>query len=182
MTKAAVGKKLKDLRYQKNLTLKDVSVGTGISISMLSKIERDETTPTIDLAIKLANFFNLSLAEMINIPEGKKITKTRLDNLLTMNSDGGLKVQFFNKYSPDVSVDFFRMIIPPGTGLEEDSKHPSGSHHILYIDSGEGVITVKDKKIPVSKGDVVSFYSDVAHNYQNESREDLVLIGILTYK
>jgi transcriptional regulator with XRE-family HTH domain len=182
MTRAAVGKKLKDLRYEKNLTLKDVSGGTGISISMLSKIEREETTPTIDLAIKLATYFNLSLAEMINIPEGKKISITRLENLLTMNSNGGLKVQFFNKYTPDVSVDFFKIIIPTGTSLLEDSSHPSGSHHVLYFDSGEGVITISDEEIPVAKGDVISFYSDVPHNYRNEGKEDLIIIGILTYK
>lgn len=182
MTKAAVGKKLKDLRYQKNLTLKDVSEGTGISISMLSKIEREETTPTIDLAIKLANYFNLSISEMINVPEGKKVSKTKVENLLSMNSEGGLKVQFFNKYTPDKRVDFFKIIIPPGTKLVEEATHPPGSHHVLYFESGKGFITIRGDEIPVEKGDVVSFYSDVLHNYRNEGKEDLIIIGILTYK
>lgn len=182
MTKAAVGKKLKDLRYQKNLTLKDVSDGTGISISMLSKIERDETTPTIDLAIKLANFFELTLSEMVNIPEVKRVSKTQLENLLSMDSEGGLKVQFFNKYSPDVHVDFFRIIIPTGAGLVEDAVHAAGSYHVLYCNSGSGVLNINKKEIPVTRGDVVSFHSDVPHSYHNAGQEDLILIGILTYK
>ncbi len=181
MTKAAVGKKLKDLRYQKNLTLKDVSDGTGISISMLSKIERDETTPTIDLAIKLANFFEL-ISEMVNIREVKRVSKTQLENLLSMNSEGGLKVQFFNKYSPDVHVDFFRIIIPTGAGLVGDAVHAAGSYHVLYCNSGSGVLNINKKEIPVTRGDVVSFHSDVPHSYHNAGQEDLILIGILTYK
>lgn len=182
MVRAAVGKKLKEQRFQRKLTLKEVSDGTGISISMLSKIEREETTPTIDLAIKLANFFELSLAEMINVPEVKRVTKSNLKKLLTMNSDGGLKVQFFNRYSPNVNVDFFRILIPPNTGLIEEASHAIGTYHVMYCDSGKGVITINKEKIPVKKGDVVSFHSDVPHNYSNSGKEDLVLIGILTYK
>lgn len=182
MARAAVGKKLKNLRYEKNLTLKDVSEGTRISISMLSKIERDETTPTIDLVIKLALFFNLSIAEIVNIPEEKRISKTSVEKLLTMNSEGGVKVQFFNRYTPDVRADFFRIVVPPGKVLIEDAVHPAGSYHVLFCNGGKGSVVVNGEGIPVSQGDVVSFHSDVPHNYQNKGEENLILIGILTYK
>lgn len=45
---ADVGKKIKELRTNKNLTLKDLSAKTNLSIGFLSQLERGLTTIAID--------------------------------------------------------------------------------------------------------------------------------------
>lgn len=40
------GKKIRSLREEKNLSLKELSIKTGIDASLLGKLERDERTPS----------------------------------------------------------------------------------------------------------------------------------------
>ncbi|RMG60810.1 MAG: XRE family transcriptional regulator [Deltaproteobacteria bacterium] len=177
-----IGGKLKSLRQAKNLTLKDVSEGTGISISMLSKIERAETTPTIDLVIRLAKFFNLSLGEMVGVKAEEDVVTKREDELLTMKTESGAIIRFLSRYSPDMKVDFFRLSIPPDSGFVREMSHPSWSYHVFFCEKGEGKFVLGDREFPFTKGDCISFSADRPHDAINTGTDELVLFGILIYR
>jgi len=177
-----IGNKLKNLRQVKNLTLKDVSEGTGISISMLSKIERAETTPTIDLVIRLANFFNLSLSEIVGITEDKEVIVKKEDQLLTMRTESGAVLRFLSRYSPDMKVDFFKLSIPPGSGFVREMSHPTWSHHVFFCEKGKGKFILGDKEYHVTKGECISFSADRPHDAINTGDEDFILFGILVHR
>ena len=52
--------RLRDLRREHGMTLKDVAVGVDISINTVSRWERKERIPNIENIIALAKFFNVS--------------------------------------------------------------------------------------------------------------------------
>ncbi len=59
--------RIKELRKSKNLTLKQLSAKTGISVSSLSAYEKNEgekgyRSPKIDKWVQLADFFNVSIS------------------------------------------------------------------------------------------------------------------------
>lgn len=58
------GKSLRILRESYNLTLRNISENTGISLSTLSKIERGAQLPRIDNAIKISQMFHISVEKM----------------------------------------------------------------------------------------------------------------------
>ena len=53
-TRARLGQALRELRKSRNLTLNDVAKCTGLSISTLSKVERDQLSLTYDKLVQLA--------------------------------------------------------------------------------------------------------------------------------
>ncbi|MEG0258707.1 MAG: helix-turn-helix transcriptional regulator [Lysinibacillus sp.] len=55
------GKRLRLLRKEKNLTLRELEKQTGISYSALGKYERDERQPDFDTLEKLADYFDVSI-------------------------------------------------------------------------------------------------------------------------
>lgn len=72
--------RIKELRKSKNLTLKQLSAKTGISVSSLSAYEKNAgekgyRSPKIDKWIQLANFFGVSVSYL------KGITQSRRGNL-----------------------------------------------------------------------------------------------------
>lgn len=78
--------KLKELRLQKNLTLKKLSdalkkEGTNISADSLAKYERGERKPKMDKLIQLANFFNVSVPELQGY-KNKDITASKFEKLV----------------------------------------------------------------------------------------------------
>lgn len=57
----AFGKRLRLLRNEKNLTLRELEEQTGITYSALGKYERDERQPDFDTLEKLADHFDVSI-------------------------------------------------------------------------------------------------------------------------
>ena len=56
---------LYQLRISHALTLTDVSKYTGISVPSLSAYERGHYTPSLENLCKLANFFQVSLDQLV---------------------------------------------------------------------------------------------------------------------
>src|ERR1700719_4409061 len=62
-------KSLKKLRQQFELTMQTLADKAAVSKSMISKIERDEVQPTIDVAARLAKALGKTLSEMLHAPQ-----------------------------------------------------------------------------------------------------------------
>ena len=59
------GKTFKELRMEKGLSQRDLARVTGISQQAISFWEQDKRTPNMDDCIKLANFYKISLDELV---------------------------------------------------------------------------------------------------------------------
>ena len=61
----AIGRQLRKLRKENNLTAMDVSRATGVSVAMISKIENGQTSPSLSTLQSLAAGLNVSLASLL---------------------------------------------------------------------------------------------------------------------
>src|SRR5579864_7960130 len=64
-----VGPRLRALRQQHDMTLADLSLATGISVSTLSRLEAGQRRPTLELVLPLARAYRVPLDELIGTPE-----------------------------------------------------------------------------------------------------------------
>ena len=60
-----LGDRIRELRKRKGATLKDVSDATHLSVSFLSDVERNRTTPSLDSLTALADFFGIHLTDLL---------------------------------------------------------------------------------------------------------------------
>ncbi len=56
-----LGKKLKELRREKNLTIKELSKIFVTSSTTISRWENETRTPSLDILLLYAKYFNVSL-------------------------------------------------------------------------------------------------------------------------
>jgi transcriptional regulator with XRE-family HTH domain len=61
-----LGDKLKIVRTKRNLTLFQVRDGTGLSIGLISDIERNRAKPSIDSLDKLARCYEIALSDLLS--------------------------------------------------------------------------------------------------------------------
>ncbi len=57
-----IGNRIKELRKEKGMTLKDLGDAINFNYSNLSKIERGDRKPTLELLESLADFFNKDIS------------------------------------------------------------------------------------------------------------------------
>lgn len=59
------GEEIKQHRIKNNLSLLDLEKATGISNQNLSRWERGKALPSIDFCVKLADFYGITVDELI---------------------------------------------------------------------------------------------------------------------
>lgn len=69
MVKKLVGKKLKDTRLKNDMTIQDLSERSRVSSNMISRIERGLTIPSVEILMKLANAFGMSISYFVEEAE-----------------------------------------------------------------------------------------------------------------
>ena len=67
--------RLRELRKQQGFTLSDVSNGTGLPISTIASYEQGYRNPKYSSLEALADFYNVSLAYLINDNDNKELNK-----------------------------------------------------------------------------------------------------------
>src|SRR5688500_19838758 len=78
-TVAAVGPRVKALREAMDLSLRDLADRSGVSAPMLSQVERGETSPTLQVASRIAAGLELRLSQLLRIDEGGAVVIVRAD-------------------------------------------------------------------------------------------------------
>lgn len=63
---AAIGKKIRGMRTSRSLTLKQVAGRTGLSVSLISQIERAESSASLSSLYKIAAAFGVPLTELLD--------------------------------------------------------------------------------------------------------------------
>ena len=61
MVKKLIGKKLKATRLRNDMTIQALAVSSNVSSNMISRIERGLTTPSVEIIVRLANSFGMSI-------------------------------------------------------------------------------------------------------------------------
>src|ERR1043165_9918455 len=78
-TIAAVGPRVKALREAMDLSLRDLAERCGVSAPMLSQVERGETSPTLQVASRIASGLQLRLSQLLRLDEAGSVTIVRPD-------------------------------------------------------------------------------------------------------
>lgn len=62
---------LRDLRKSRNMSIAELSQKSGVAVSVISKLERNQTKAEVNTLFRLARVFRLSLGDFINLAENK---------------------------------------------------------------------------------------------------------------
>src|SRR4029453_6962100 len=74
-----VGPRIRNLREAMDLSLRDLAVRSGVSAPMLSQVERGETSPTLQVAARIAAGLELRLSQLLRLDEEGTVSIVRAD-------------------------------------------------------------------------------------------------------
>ena len=65
----AINNTLKDIRTERNLIQEDLDEATGSCSRTIGRIERGERNPSLEMAIRLAHYLNMSVEEIFTLDD-----------------------------------------------------------------------------------------------------------------
>ena len=72
-----IGPRVRALREAMDLSLRDLAVRSGVSAPMLSQVERGETSPTLQIASRIAAGLELRLSQLLRLDEAGTVNIVR---------------------------------------------------------------------------------------------------------
>jgi len=175
------GKRVLMLRQEHNWSLEILSEKSGVSRSMLSKIERGTVNPTLTLTIRIARAFGLGLSELVqDQPEVAGIHVIRSDDeQYHYRSDKHCRIKTLSPLQLEKEIEFYEMVISKGANLSNPGHYP-GTREFLSVTQGKVRITSENDVEELDKGDSAGYRADCPHEIRNvgptEARAFLVVI------
>ncbi|WP_290054854.1 helix-turn-helix domain-containing protein [Amycolatopsis solani] len=169
-----LGRRLHELRADRGLALSALAGAAGVSVSMLSAIERGEKTPTVVVLSRIADGLGLSLSRLLADLETDRVIVRRAAEQEHIAEPGGWHRTVLTPVVPGVNFEWIRTTLPPHCDAGEFPAYAPGSHEFVAVESGVLCLGVGETDHVLSAGDSLYFPADAPHSYANRGDEECV--------
>jgi transcriptional regulator with XRE-family HTH domain len=152
----AIGPKLRALRRERDSTLADLAKATGISISVLSRLESGERRASLELLLPLARAYGVTLDELVDAPPSgdprvhlRPIKRHGMAVLPLTRRAGGIQA--------------YKMVIPAGKRRRTPEVQTHDGYEWLYVLNGRLRLVLGGHDLELSPGEAAEFDTRTPH-------------------
>ena len=179
-----LGLRIRALREAMNLSLRDLAERSGVSAPMLSQVERGETSPTLQLATRIAHGLELRLSQLLRLDEDGAVTIVReSERRQGSKAAGGHRYEILTPPLPGQRAELSRHTLAPRAvtgGPGDPPMHEPGSRETALVESGAVVLHCDGARHELAAGDCVTFDADLPHHFENPQDEPAVLLAVVS--
>jgi len=178
---ALIGARLRELRQNRNLTLKQAADGTGFSVSYLSLLERDKVSISVDNLERLARFYGVRMVHLFRGAEESPIRVTRQAELAELLGpvEAGRSVFALLADRADARMEPLLVRIGPGHGDPHFRTYEADT--LLYVLEGQvRLISEKGEQVELAAGDAAYYFGFPGRRIENPSESGSALILVVS--
>jgi transcriptional regulator with XRE-family HTH domain len=180
----ALGSRIKALREAMDLSLRDLAERSGVSAPMLSQVERGETSPTLQVATKIASGLELRLSQLLRLDEGDSVSIVRrVARRKGPATVGGHSYELLSPPLPGQRAELSRHTLAPGAatgGAGDPPVHEPGSRETALVEAGIVTLVCDTERFALETGDCVTFDADLPHHFENPGAEDAIVLAVVS--
>jgi len=169
-----IGKRIRDLRHKKKMTLKGLAQKTNLTISYLSQIERSLLTPSLKSLINISIALKVPVIWLFlekPVPANPVTKKGQRKKIILPNSH----VVYELLSPPDGTIEVLSAEMKPKQG-EKDELVTHEGEECVYVIKGKLEIRLGEKTYFVEEGDSIYFQSNILHRFSNPTKKPLKLL------
>ena len=174
-----LGLRVKALREAMDLSLRDLADRSGVSAPMLSQVERGETSPTLQVASKIAAGLELRLSQLLRLDEDGAVTVVRAGE--RRKGPAGVRGHSYEILTPPLPgqrAELSEHRLEPGAstgGPGDPPMHEPGSRETALICGGSVTFACDGERFELGAGDAVTFDADLPHHFENRGTDAATL-------
>jgi quercetin dioxygenase-like cupin family protein len=137
---------------------------------MISKIERGDVQPSLDVAVRLAEALRSTLSEMVRHDEYAKVVKiARRDQSVVADPKRKWERRLLSPVFSGASLEMLYATVRPKVRMGTFPSHPKGTEEYIVVLRGELRISINGASYPLGAGDSLFFEADKDHSLENPS-------------
>jgi len=174
-----VGRKIRELRQQRGLSLRRLSDKVGVSPSAIQKIEQNLISPTLGTVLKITKGLGTTLQslldehmearDVVHLPQEKRRTITVPDLKIS--------IQLLADGLPNEAFSAILLTIPKRAKMKEREFRHHGEELQLCV-KGKVKFTIRDETYLLKRGDSLRFKSYLRHYWENVGDTEAQLLMI----
>ena len=164
-----ISERVRQIRTERGLALDALADVSGVSRSMISLIERGESSPTAVLLEKLATGLGVSLASLFEVPSRpREPVSRRAKQLEWRDPDSGYRRRNVSPDGYPSPIQIVEVVFPArarvsyGTGAR-----PGVTHQQIWVLEGTIEVTLGDQPYTLASGDCLAMVLDRPVAYRN---------------
>jgi XRE family transcriptional regulator, regulator of sulfur utilization len=151
---------------------------------MLSQVERGETSPTLQVAARIAAGLELRLSQLLRLDEEGAVTIVRSSERRTGPAAAhGHSYEILTPPLPGQRAELSRHTLAPGSrtgGPGDPPRHEPGSRETALVERGTVILHCDGHEYELAAGDCVTFDADLSHHFENPGPGEAVLLAVLS--
>jgi transcriptional regulator with XRE-family HTH domain len=174
-----IARRLRLERETRSWSLADLAERSGVSKATISKIEREEVSPTAVILVRLAGAFDLTLAGLLLRAEGEGKRLSRADEQPVWRDPetGYRRKQVFCR--PDHPLEVAQIELPAGQRVVLPASSYAQIRQAIWVQSGDLVIVEGGDRHLLSAGDCLGFGPPSEVTLANETDVSCVYLVVL---
>ena len=179
-----LGARVRALREAMDLSLRDLADRSGVSAPMLSQVERGETSPTLQVATRIAAGLDLRLSQLLRLDEDGAVTVVRKGERRKGPSRvRGHSYEILSPPLPGQRAELSRHKLASGAatgGPDDPPVHEPGSRETAVVESGAVALICDGRRFDLETGDCVTFDADLPHHFENPTAADASFLAVVS--
>lgn len=165
----SLGKRIREIRKSKNITLQDLAEKTGLSIGFLSKVERDLNSPNLVNLYKICQILHIQINDLLEEKKEYDICMKKANRPVIYEYKGILKNEAASEGNRFIKGTILTMI--------SEVEHHSAGHfydELGIVLQGSCQMVINNKKYVLEVGDTIYIEANTPHDFKKLSEEDCV--------
>ncbi len=180
MNLVELAQRIKAQRREQNLTLEQVATRTGLTRSVLSKVENFRVTPSLPALGKIAVALGTSVSELTEgLDEKPQLVIVRKDEGVKVDRDKPESLIVYESLAHDrysKSMEPLLLYVPAGTARKTALKHEG--EEFIYVVSGRVELEYGEDVHELQVGDSVYFDGQVEHRLVNSDTKPAKVLSV----
>jgi transcriptional regulator with XRE-family HTH domain len=175
---AKIASRLRLERDSRGWSLADLAERSGVSKATISKIEREEVSPTAVILVRLAGAFDLTLAGLLLRAEGQgRLTRAAEQPIWRDPGTGYLRKQVFSR--PDHPLEIVEVELPARQQVVLPASSYTHVRQAVWVRKGALVIVEGSERQLLSAGDCLGFGPPCEVTFVNETHAPCAYVVVL---
>jgi transcriptional regulator with XRE-family HTH domain len=185
-TELRLGLQLRHARLVKGLRLRDVAERSGYSESLISKIEHNKATPSLNTLHRIAHVLGKTIGTLIGdtAPAHRGVVTKSGERAIIPQFSGsdhasdGTEAEVMVPLGSSALMGAFLVRVKPGGSSDGLRQHDG--EEVGFVRTGELLLTVNGETHHLTEGDSFHFASNLPHGFSNPGRKPAEIVWVNT--
>ncbi|MGY3607092.1 XRE family transcriptional regulator [Bradyrhizobium sp. Leo121] len=165
---SVLAEEIRHFRKKNNFSLEQLAEASGVSRSMISKIERCETVPSTVILSKLAEALGVTFSQLMAPAVEREIVYIPAARQpILRDEESGFLRRCISPVLPGRGIDWVLNTLPPEADTGNFVAHRRGVEEYIFVLRGRMRVSIGDQRVNLNQGDSLYFQADADHSFLN---------------